>query len=102
MRQYWTLCQTAYGHWSYKRNPHWPYTLFKSYRQDVSNILTMKFAAGLFDQPTYDPAMAANVNNPAHRAVAREAARWSARPDNVARSLAEVELRALRNSRYFS
>ena len=40
----------------------------------VANILTKKFASGLFDHPTIDPAMGINVNNPAHRHAAREAA----------------------------
>lgn len=40
----------------------------------VSNILAKKFASGLFDHPTLDPSMAANVNAPTHRKAAREAA----------------------------
>ena len=42
----------------------------------VGNVLRKKFASGLFDQPPTDPGAAAkNVNSPAHRALAREAAR---------------------------
>ena len=40
----------------------------------AGNVLAKKFAMRLFDAPYVDPAMASNVNNPAHRAVARRAA----------------------------
>jgi len=40
----------------------------------VSDVLTQKFAAGLFDAPLSDPAWAARLNSTAHRALAYEAA----------------------------
>lgn len=40
----------------------------------VGNILAKKFAMRLFDSPTLDPAMAANINSDSHRRAAREAA----------------------------
>ena len=41
----------------------------------VGNILRKKFASGLFDMPPTDPAGLANIGSPAHRALARDAAR---------------------------
>jgi beta-glucosidase len=44
----------------------------------VSRILRAKFWLGVFDKPMTDPTLVVSVNNPAHRALAREAVRQSA------------------------
>lgn len=41
----------------------------------VSHVLTMKFAAGLFEHPLADPALQRYLNNPDHQALALDAAK---------------------------